>query len=88
MKMTRLTTLAKMNETDFRAWLRKVWNVEYPNQVSAWYDEWEARMWARVGFKKDNTGTVERDAFFAVRDLSRKITNTALNQAPYQAIKP
>jgi len=88
MPKTRLTTLAKMEEPALRAWLRKAWAVEYPHQVSAWYDEWESRMWARVAFKKDETGTVERAAYLAVRDLARRITNTILGQPPYQAIRP
>jgi hypothetical protein len=88
MTKTRLTTLAKMEEPALRAWLRKAWDAEYPNQVSAWYDEWESRMWERVAFKKDDSGTLEREEYLMVRNLSRKITNTILGQPPYQAIRP
>lgn len=85
---TRLTTLAKMNESQLRQWMSKVWAAEYPNQVSAWYDEWEDRMWSHVAFKKDETGTLQQGEYFAVRDLGRKITCTILGQPPYQAVKP
>ena len=88
MPKTRLTTLAKMEEPAFRSWLRNAWDAEYPNQVSAWYDEWESRMWSRVAFKKDETGTLEREAYFAVRDRARRITNTIHCQPPYQALQP
>ena len=84
----RLTTLAKLEESALRKWLRKVWDAEYPNQVSAWYDEWETRMWSHVAFRKDESGTLEREEYLAVRDQSRKITCTILGQPPYQSIRP
>ena len=88
MSKTRLATLEKMDEGQLRAWLRKAWDAEYPNQVTAYFDEWEARMWSRVAFRKDLTGMVERDAFLAVKESSRRITHTTHRQAPYQACRP
>ena len=88
MTKTRITTLAKMEEPELRTWTRKIWAIEYPEQVSAWYDQWETRMWAHVAFKKDDTCTIQQAEYFKVRDLSRKITCTILGQPPYQAIKP
>ncbi len=88
MPKTRLSTLCRMNEPKLRAWLRRVWDVEYPHQVSAYYDEWESRLWSHVAFRKDDSGTVEREQYLCVRNLSRRATCTILGAPPFQAIRP
>ncbi len=86
-----LNKLAEMEDSELRAWMRKIWDRVYPNQVSAWYDQWETALWENVKWsdaKTEEAGYALKSALDELNARMRRITCTILRQPPYQAIRP
>ena len=82
--------LEGMSDEELRNWIIDVWESVYPDQVSAFYDEWESKLFQFIKISKKDWKQ-EEEGWGHIKDLTnrmRRITNTILRQPPYQAIKP